>query len=210
MRRPVLYGLQQRREIGHRSVVQVRRAQPDAVERHRDVAVGRSKVRELPVVAFAVGVVGGGRRRRPHLEAMAVGADFLRRDDGAGSRPAGRVARRALGRVHLGAGGRERLVDRERVSRRRHVLDVVLKAIPLAGESIDHILLWHVLEHIQNDHSVIKEMHRVLRHQPRRMLGQHRLDWTARAHHRGARRASRVGPAPAAGHAGCIDRSSKE
>ena len=38
-----------------------------------------------------------------------------------------------------------------------------LEAIPLAGESIDHILLWHVLEHIQNDHSVIKEMHRVLR-----------------------------------------------
>ena len=128
MRRPVLHGLQQRREIGHRAVVQVRRAQPDAVERHRDVAVGRSKVRELPVVAFAVGVVGGGRRRRPHLEAMAVGADFLRRDDGAGSRPAWRVARRALGRVHLGAGGRERLVDRERVLRRRHVLDVVLNA----------------------------------------------------------------------------------
>jgi SAM-dependent methyltransferase len=38
-----------------------------------------------------------------------------------------------------------------------------LEAIPLLSESIDHILLWHVLEHIHNDRAVIAEMHRVLR-----------------------------------------------
>src|SRR6266550_307327 len=38
-----------------------------------------------------------------------------------------------------------------------------LEAIPLVSESIDHILIWHVLEHIHNDHAVIKEMRRVLR-----------------------------------------------
>ena len=38
-----------------------------------------------------------------------------------------------------------------------------LEAIPLVSETIDYILIWHVLEHIHNDHSVIKEMRRVLR-----------------------------------------------
>ena len=38
-----------------------------------------------------------------------------------------------------------------------------LEKIPLVSESIDYILMWHVLEHIRNDHSVIQEMYRVLR-----------------------------------------------
>ena len=38
-----------------------------------------------------------------------------------------------------------------------------LEKIPLVSESIDYILIWHVLEHIPNDHSVIQEMRRVLR-----------------------------------------------
>jgi SAM-dependent methyltransferase len=38
-----------------------------------------------------------------------------------------------------------------------------LEKIPLASESIDHVLMWHVLEHIPNDRAVIPEIHRVLR-----------------------------------------------
>lgn len=38
-----------------------------------------------------------------------------------------------------------------------------LEKIPLLSESVDHVLIWHVLEHIPNDHSVIREIHRVLR-----------------------------------------------
>jgi len=38
-----------------------------------------------------------------------------------------------------------------------------LEKIPLVSESIDYVLIWHVLEHIPNDHSVIHEIHRVLR-----------------------------------------------
>lgn len=38
-----------------------------------------------------------------------------------------------------------------------------LEKIPLVSESIDYVLIWHVLEHIPNDHSVIGEIHRVLR-----------------------------------------------
>jgi SAM-dependent methyltransferase len=38
-----------------------------------------------------------------------------------------------------------------------------LEAIPLVSETIDYVLIWHVLEHIPNDHSVIQEMRRVLR-----------------------------------------------
>jgi len=48
---------------------------------------------------------------------------------------------------------------------RKKLINLVgdLEAIPLVSESIDHILIWHVLEHIHNDHLVIKEMRRVLR-----------------------------------------------
>jgi len=38
-----------------------------------------------------------------------------------------------------------------------------LEKIPLVSESIDHVLMWHVLEHIPNDLAVIPEIHRVLR-----------------------------------------------
>lgn len=38
-----------------------------------------------------------------------------------------------------------------------------LEKIPLVSESIDYVLMWHVLEHIPNDHSVINEIYRVLR-----------------------------------------------
>jgi SAM-dependent methyltransferase len=38
-----------------------------------------------------------------------------------------------------------------------------LEKIPLVSESIDYVLIWHVLEHIPNDQSVIHEIHRVLR-----------------------------------------------
>ena len=38
-----------------------------------------------------------------------------------------------------------------------------LEKIPLVSDSIDYVLIWHVLEHIPNDHSVIREIHRVLR-----------------------------------------------
>lgn len=49
--------------------------------------------------------------------------------------------------------------------RKHRLINLVgdLEEIPLVSKSIDYVLIWHVLEHIPNDHSVIKELHRVLR-----------------------------------------------
>jgi len=38
-----------------------------------------------------------------------------------------------------------------------------LRAIPLEGNTIQHLLIWHVLEHIAEDRAAIQEMYRVLR-----------------------------------------------
>lgn len=37
-----------------------------------------------------------------------------------------------------------------------------LRKIPLGSNTVQHILIWHVLEHVSDDRSAIEEMHRVL------------------------------------------------
>src|SRR5437763_15129876 len=65
--RPARGRLQEIAERRNRSVVQVRRAQPDAVERTRGVALRAAEPRELPRVTLAVLAVSGRSRRRPPL-----------------------------------------------------------------------------------------------------------------------------------------------
>src|SRR5688572_363468 len=53
-------GLEQIGQRGNGSVVQIWRPQPQSLEGHRYVSLGRPEVGELPRVSVTVGVVGGG------------------------------------------------------------------------------------------------------------------------------------------------------
>ena len=114
--RPALGRLEQIGQRRHRPVVQIRRAQPQAVERNRDVTVRSSGMPRTSSRAprrrrcSAFGIV-----RRPRVEAMAIGADLRDRYHRAGAGAAERVARGARAVEDRLALLRRRLVDRERI-----------------------------------------------------------------------------------------------
>ncbi len=92
LRRPALRRLEEIRQRRHGPVVKIRRAQPHAVERNRDIAVRLPECRELPVVSVAEGVVRRRGVRRPRVEPMSIGADLRDRYHRAGAGAAECVA----------------------------------------------------------------------------------------------------------------------
>ena len=106
-----LLGKQQRPQRGHRAVVEVGRAEPQAVERHVRVAVRLAEVIEPPRVPFADRVHLGGERRRERIEPLAIGADLAERCHLPDTRRTDVVARRARLVVHRAARV-ERAIDR--------------------------------------------------------------------------------------------------
>src|SRR6185436_19534032 len=69
-------GIEQRAQRRHRAVVEVGRAQPDAVERRVGVAAGLAEVGQLPRVAGAERVLLDGELGRERALALRIGADL--------------------------------------------------------------------------------------------------------------------------------------
>ena len=99
---------EQRSQVGNRSVVQVRRAQPQAVERHVGVAVRLPEMAEAPGLPLADRVHAHRQFGGERLEALRVGLDVGDVGHRARSRAVGRMAARA--RLLVDAAHRSRRV----------------------------------------------------------------------------------------------------
>src|SRR5215470_3994967 len=122
--RAPLRRLEQIAQRRHRSVVQIRRAQPDAVQRLVSVAEGFAEVREsLFAVAGVEKILVHAEVERVTIEPPAVCFDLFDRRDpsdilAAEVLAAPPVAARAVLRIERRASGRERLIDRVWIGRR--------------------------------------------------------------------------------------------
>ena len=134
--RPAGGRLQQVAQRGYRSVVQVRRAHPHAVEKRRVVPVERRLHEPLALDAHRRHHLVRGDRvfLVPGIHPSPVGADRRQRHAPAGL--LARVAARAMLVEHHLAGRGPRGVDRKRILRRRRVAQVLLQPLDLTEELV--------------------------------------------------------------------------